>query len=341
MSARGPEFRIPEFRILASSISLIALLFLSVVGGCADPEADAPRLSGASSAPPHGGSEPPDGMSLVPAGEFEMGHSGGHDDEAPVHRVAVKAFFLGRHEVTNAEFAAFVAATGHRTRAEADGHAWCYIEGEREFRRVEGADWRHPQGPGSDLTGLDEHPVVCVSWHDAKTYARWAGGRLPTEAEWEYAARAGNRGHLVADTGSGETPREAAGRTVLAANVWQGTWPDRNLLSDGWFYTAPAGTFPGNAYGVADMLGNVWEWCADWYEPDAYTRAAAGEATGSDPMSGKRVARGGSWFCSANYCSAYSTHFRGASPPDRAFNNVGFRIARGLAPAAPAPEVKR
>ncbi len=332
-------------------------------------------------------------MIEIPGGRFEMGFPGGYDDEKIIHEVELDAFLIDRHEVTNRQFSGFVAATGHRTRSEKDGFCWSYIRGKTAFEALEGADWRHPQGPGSSITDLQDHPVVCVSWHDAAAYAAWAGKRLPTEAEWEYAARGGSKRHFRArvrevdlasgshhgtngrshahasidSTGSAISPDDngaphskggalshsqpAAGAVegpgpgpeldveLIKANVWQGTWPRENRLSDGYYYTAPVGGFSPNVFGIQDMLGNVWEWTADWYLADYYrespVRNPRGPATGEH-----RVARGGSWFCSANYCSAYSTHYRGASPTDRGFNNVGFRCAADLPGQAGSPEAQ-
>lgn len=293
----------------------------------------------------------PEGMVHVPAGVFEMGREGGHDDEGPVHAVELDAFFIDRTEVTNAEFGAFVEATGYVTQAERDGFAWCYLKGESDFRQVPGAQWRHPQGPESSIDDIMDHPVVCVSWEDAHAYAAWAGKRLPTEAQWEYAARAAGGVHLTGyganSAGEGETDSSAGttqatetkthpasgeapsvageeGIRTVQANFWQGTWPERNHLEDRHFYTAPAGSYAPNALGVHDMIGNVWEWTADYYAPDFYARSPRRNPAG--PETGQhRVARGGSWFCSPNYCGAYSTHYRGASPPTNAFNNMGFR----------------
>ena len=319
-----------------------------------------------------------------------MGFVEGYDDEKIIHEVELDAFLIDRHEVTNRQFARFVAATGHRTRSEKDGFCWSYIQGNTDFEALEGADWRHPQGPGSSLNDLQDHPVVCVSWHDAAAYAAWAGKRLPTEAEWEYAARGGSKRHFRArvreiDLASGShhgtdglshaqapnnssvspddqgAPHSKGGALshshsatsavadpvpggksdveLIQANVWQGTWPRENRLSDGYYYTAPVGGFSPNAFGIQDMLGNVWEWTADWYSADYYgespVRNPRGPATGEH-----RVARGGSWFCSANYCGAYSTHYRGASPTDRGFNNVGFRCAADPSGPSGSPETR-
>jgi formylglycine-generating enzyme required for sulfatase activity len=265
------------------------------------------------------------GMVLVRGGTFDMGSADDAADEAPMHAVEVTDFLLDATEVTNREFAAFVAATGHVTAAERDGGAWVYRKGADGFRFTQGADWRHPGGPESSVADVMDHPVVCVSWSDADAYARWAKKRLPTEAEWEYAARAGG-GHVRAALTQEEWD-DALG--VVRANVWQGPWPLRNDLVDGFFGTAPAASYRPNALGLFDMIGNAWEWCGDWYGVGYYGVAPRRDPAG--PESGeRRVARGGSWFCSAGYCGAYSTHFRGASPPGRAFNNVGFRCAADL-----------
>jgi len=265
------------------------------------------------------------GMIRITGGEFVMGREGSHADEAPAHEVAVDVFWLDAHEVTNREFAAFVAATGHITRAEREGRCWAYVAGATQFEALPGTDWRHPQGPDSSLDDRWDHPVVCVSWHDARAYAEWAGKRLPTEAEWEYAARAGSAAHAIARAAA--ATHADPGLDRMDANIWEGTWPENNLLDDGHYYTAPVASYSPNGWGLHDMIGNVWEWTGDWYAADYYADSPRHGPTGADGGD-TRVARGGSWFCSANYCGAYSTHFRGASPPDRAFNNVGFRCAR-------------
>ncbi len=263
-------------------------------------------------------------MVWVAGGTFEQGYAAGDADEGPVREVRVDGFWLDRHEVTNAEFAAFVADTGYETSAERNGYAWCFLEGSTAFEQVTGADWRHPNGPDSSIAGLDDHPVVNVSWEDARAFARWAGKRLPTEAEWEFAARGRTGAHYAAAVAG---PRDAPEVTLVQANIWQGSFPERNTAEDGYVYTAPSGSFPANGLGLHDMVGNVWEWCADWYAADYYADGPTFNPTG--PTTGsRRVARGGSWYCSEAYCSAYSTHYRGASPPAQAFNNVGFRCAR-------------
>lgn len=248
-----------------------------------------------------------DDMVPVPGGEYIVGDS--HEHDAPIRRVRVDRFLIDRHEVTNRQFAAFVAAAGHVTGAEHEGGAWVYRGGEADWKWIRGADWRHPLGPDSSITAALDHPVVAVTWHDAAEYAAWAGKRLPTETEWEVAARAGTPANTVP---SASNPARDG-----SANVWQGTWPRRNEMLDRFFYTAPVGSFRPNALGLYDTIGNVWEWTADWYR----------EGAGNEPPS-LRVAKGGSWFCSANYCGAFRPGFRGKSPPSHAFNNVGFRCAR-------------
>lgn len=260
-------------------------------------------------------------MALIPEGTYSVGD--GHD--APVRTVSLSPCYIDRHEVTNRQFAEFVKATGYVTTAEKEGGGWCYIAGERDWRFVRGANWRHPLGPGSSIEGAEEYPVVLVSWHDAVAYARWAGKRLPTEAEWEVAARAGKP--------ESEQPLVPVnGGAAVPANFWQGTWPNENLLEDGFVYASPVGSFPANEWGIYDTVGNVWEWTADWYAADV---PAAAKDPGGPETGTRRVAKGGSWFCSSNYCSAYRPGFRGKSPPDRAFNNVGFRCAKDARPSEP------
>jgi formylglycine-generating enzyme required for sulfatase activity len=252
-----------------------------------------------------------DDMLLVPAGVYTIGdESEQASGDAPIRRAQLPAFRIDRHEVTNRQFTEFIRATSYVTTAEREGGAWIYRGGDTDWSYARGADWRHPLGPGSDIERAWDHPVVLLSWYDARAYAHWAGKRLPTEAEWEVAARGGVAPHLVARHVLAHLiPHSAAAPTT--ANVWQGRWPQRNSVGDGFFYTAPVGSFPPNRIGLYDMIGNVWEWTADAY----------------DSQGALRVARGGSWFCSSNYCAAYRAGFRGKSPPDHAFNNVGFRCA--------------
>jgi formylglycine-generating enzyme len=275
-------------------------------------------------------------MILIKGGTFQMGFAHGHADEKPLHEVQLDSFLLDRHPVTNRQFARFVEATGYVTQAERQGHAWGFLPGDTGFRQIDGANWRQPEGKGSTIDERMEHPVVCVSWHDAQAYAEWAGIRLPTEAEWEYAARARGGAHAATDPG----PRAGEQRTPVQhqpgdggpvqhvrANVWHGDWPVQRDPIKGFNSTTPVGSFKANALGLHDMIGNVWEWTADWYAADYYGRSPKENPQG--PENGEyRVARGGSWFCSPAYCSAYNTHYRGASSPDQGFTNVGFRCAK-------------
>jgi formylglycine-generating enzyme len=247
-------------------------------------------------------------------------HLVGEDDERPQHRVTLTPLVIDATEVTNAEFSSFIAATGYRTDAERKGYSWVFKRGMKDWEAVDGADWRHPLGPGSTIAELANHPVVHVSWNDAAAFAKWAGKRLPTEAEWEYAARGGRKGDVY------PWGNQLAPQNKPLANYWQGTWPNDNKLEDGFYYISPVASFSPNGFGLYDMTGNVWEWTADFYDSDYYKYSPAKDPRG--PVSGQmRVARGGSWFCSANYCGAYRVAFRGKSPQDSSFNNVGFRCA--------------
>ncbi|MET0788704.1 MAG: formylglycine-generating enzyme family protein [Cellulomonas sp.] len=271
----------------------------------------------------------------VPGGVFAMGHDGSDgypsDGEGPAHVVDVRPFRMMRTTVTNAQFASFVDATGYRTEAEAYGWSFVFagllpddfpptrgVAATPWWRQVEGADWRHPEGPHSDVRERDEHPVVHVSWSDASAFAAWAGVRLPTEAEWERAARGGREG---AHYPWGHE-REPGGEHLM--NVWQGDFPSRNTLDDGYLGTAPAEAFPPNGFGLHTMTGNVWEWCQDWFAVDTYRSSAASNPTG--PSTGEsRVMRGGSYLCHESYCFRYRVDSRSSSSPDSSAGNVGFR----------------
>jgi formylglycine-generating enzyme required for sulfatase activity len=299
-------------------------------------------------------------MAWVPGGEFVMGTAGDtpHRNEQPAHPVRVAGFYVDETEVTNAQFRVFVAATGYVTTAEKPPDwdemrkalppdtpkppADQLVAGSLVFRPTAGpvplaefdrwwhwtpgACWKHPEGPGSDLAGRDDHPVVHVSWDDATAYARWAGKRLPTEAEWEYAARGGLAGKRF--VWGDEPPADRS------ANIWQGDFPHRNTVADGWERTAPVRSYPPNGYGLYDTAGNVWEWCADWYRADAYAAAPrlsvnpGGPDTFWDPREPrvpKRVVRGGSFLCHVTYCESYRPAARRGTATDTGMSHTGFR----------------
>lgn len=269
---------------------------------------------------------PPSSMVEIPAGVYELGDP--DEADAPSRKVRLDPFMMDATEVTNDQFAAFVKDTGHITTAEKEGGSWLYVGGTSDWEFVPGSNWRQPLGDDSDINQAGGHPVVCVSWNDAAAYAKWAGKRLPTEAEWEAAARAGmEESHHHGSEHHDQDPGKG--------NTWQGTWPQKNTLADGYFYTSPAGAYAASEAGLYDMIGNVWEWTADWYEADPPGTDEIAENPTGAASGDRRVARGGSWFCSPNYCAAYRPGFRGKSPPDRSFNNVGFRCAKDSPASAP------
>ena len=251
------------------------------------------------------------------------------DGEGPVREVSVASFRIGAHPVTNEEFAGFVDQTGYRTDAERSGWSFVFAgllpddfpptrgaAAAPWWRRVDGATWDHPQGSHSDLEGRSDHPVVHVSWHDAAMYCRWSGTRLPTESEWEYAARGGLEQARFA-WGDELTPD---GRHM--ANIWQGTFPSHNTLEDGFLGTSPVGAYPANGYGLVDCAGNVWEWCDDFFRREHGRAAEAGTTTG-----GSRVIRGGSYLCHESYCNRYRVAARSSNTRDSTTGNMGFRVA--------------
>ena len=307
----------------------------------------------------------PDGMVWIPGGEFSMGANDPPDmhevgmqateDARPIHRVHVDGFFMDRTVVTNAQFAAFVKATGYVTLAErvpsakdfptappenliagsvvftAPDHAVPLNNHHQWWSYVKDANWRRPLGPKSDLKGKDNHPVVHVAYEDAVAYARWAGGRLPTEAEWEFAARGGAAGQPFV---WGDTFRPDG---EWMANTHEGHFPNHDSAEDGYAGIAPVAQFPPNQYGLFDMAGNVWQWTSDWYRPDYYAQLAAAGAVArnpagpdspfdpSEPGQPKKVHRGGSFLCTDQYCSRYIVGTRGKGEVSTGTNHVGFR----------------
>lgn len=277
---------------------------------------------------------------LVPAGSFLMGDSSGDrnaaDGEVPLHTVSLDSFSIDATAVTNAAFAAFVDATQYVTEAERFGFSAVFhlaLAAPAEdilgvppeapwWRGVQGADWRHPGGRDSSIEGLEDHPVVHVSWNDAVAYCEWSGRRLPTEAEWEYASRGGLDGSKYP---WGDDEVDAGG---WQANIFQGTFPIQNTAEDGWSTTAPVRTFAPNGYGLWQTVGNVWEWCADWFDPGYYSASPLDNPAGPARGSG-RVLRGGSYLCHLSYCNRYRNSARSQNTPDSSMGNAGFRtVAR-------------
>jgi formylglycine-generating enzyme required for sulfatase activity len=347
--------------MMKKSLALVALGILAAGGAYA-----LVRSTRASGPTPRPAGEPPAEMVWIPGGEFTMGTNApdlAWPEEKPAHRVRVRGFWMDEHEVTNAQFRKFVEATGYVTTAEQTPTAEEILKnsppgtpappreklvpGSMVFRPTKskvdtsdytqwwawtpGASWKHPEGPASTIDGRETHPVVHVSWDDAAAYARWAGKRLPTEAEWEFAARGGlvDKPYVW-----GDEPFSAA---KPQANIWQGQFPNYNSRVDGFERTAPVKSFAPNGYGLYDMAGNVWEWCSDWFDPELYAKRASGgvvvDPTGPEAPPGpayaaRRVERGGSFLCCDEYCSRYRPSARHGGAPDTGMSHVGFRCVR-------------
>lgn len=261
-------------------------------------------------------------MVLLPGGTFRMGDDFATPaDQRPAHDVSLPPLWFDRHEVTNRQFAAFVRAAGYLTTAETQDWASVFDRQKKSWVKRPGANWRHPSGPDSRIDGRDNFPVVQVSWYDAQAYAQWAGKRLPSEAEWEYAARAGIRGAAY-PWGPQET---IAGR--YQGNYWQGWFPDKDLALDGFDGLAPVASFSPNRFGLYDMAGNAWEWCRDYYAADYY-RSSPDAAPPGPEQGTDRVVRGGSWLSADSDGAAFRVAARGKRPPGSCSQDVGFRCVR-------------
>jgi sulfatase modifying factor 1 len=279
-------------------------------------------------------------MLVLEGGAFEMGGDNdagfANDGELPVHSVRLPTFALDAHATTNRDFAVFVAETGYRTEAERIGWSFVFhlllpcnfpptrgVAHAPWWRQVEGACWKRPEGPDSVVDSRLDHPVVHVSWNDAQAYAVWAGKRLPTEAEWEYAARGGIR-RARFPWGDELTP-DGEHRS----NIWQGRFPTVNTVEDGHLGTAPVDAYQKNGFGLYNMAGNVWEWCEDWFDAAYYGRSPVDDPRG--PVAGtERVIRGGSYLCHSSYCARYRVGARSRNTPDSSSGNTGFRCAVSL-----------
>lgn len=328
------------------------------------------------------------GMTWIEGGTFQMGADNrqASEDEYPKHQVTVSGFWMDRTEVTNAQFAAFVRATGYITTAEKKpdweqlkkqlppgttkpdesllvaaslvfappDHPVALDDYSQWWAWKKGASWSHPEGPDSDLKGKMSYPVVQVSWDDAAAYCKWAGKRLPTEAEWEYAARGGLKNNVypwgnepVAGRASGNGGSASRGSASDGSasggkprgNFWEGHFPDKNTEADHYYHTAPVGSFQPNGYGLFDMAGNVWEWCADYYNNKYYTtvnrpggvsnpRGPEKSYDPDEPYAVKRVIRGGSFLCNESYCTGYRVSRRMKSTEDSGMEHVGFRCVQ-------------
>jgi len=307
-----------------------------------------------------------DGMVWVPSGTFQMGgdNSQAQPDEYPKHKVTLTGFWMDATEVTNAQFALFVKATGYITTAEQKPD-WNILKKQlpagtpkppdsllvpaslvfvaakgrvslndytQWWAWKKGADWKHPHGPGSNIKGKDNYPVVQVSFYDVQAYCKWAGKRLPTEAEWEWAARGGLTNNIY------PWGNEPVNSGKPKANTWEGVFPYKNTVKDGYYYLAPVASFPANGYHLYDMAGNVWEWCADYYNNKYYSTLNPNGVTNpqgptksydpDEPLAIKRVVRGGSFLCNDSYCSGYRVARRMKTSEDSGMEHLGFRCVQ-------------
>ncbi|PZU46760.1 MAG: formylglycine-generating enzyme family protein [Sphingomonas sp.] len=305
------------FRILVAIAALITLP--GGRAGSAAPEPEPPSCP-----------QPASSELWIPGGKVRIGTDRGYADEGPAHEVTLKGFWIDQHEVTNRQFATFVAATGYITRAERDGGSIVFRPpGPKEvpvhprdwWRHVKGADWKHPEGPGSDLRRRGQHPVVHVAYEDALAYADWAGRALPSEEQFEHASR-------------GDMAESLDQPPADTANTWQGRFPVKNDRKDGHAGLAPVGCFKTNSHGLSDMIGNAWEWTRSWYLP-SHAPLVMGEGAPGNPSfdpaqpdARVRVIKGGSFLCAPNYCARYRPEARHAQDETAGASHLGFRTIR-------------
>ncbi len=349
---KGPMMFLAAFAVFAGAAGAIMLALNTPSAEDSPAAVTVPEI-------PHGPTPP--GMVWLPGAEFTMGSDNAlaRPEEKPAHRVRVTGFFIDKTEVTNTQFQAFVEATSYVTTAEqppdlkaimaelppntppppkemlvpgalvfvAPANPVSLNDSSQWWSYKPGANWKHPEGPESSITARMNHPVVQVSWDDAVAYAVWAHKRLPTEAQWEYAARGGLNGTMFTWGDRPATPKDA--------NYFQGHFPDHDTGADGFTSTAPVGSFPPNGFGLFDMAGNVWEWCSDWYDVSYYATQAKGIAENpagpekshdpTQPYSPLRAVRGGSFLCADNYCFRYRPSARQGTSPDTGMVHTGFR----------------
>ena len=346
-----------SIRLCAGLLGSLAIATPCGAGEAADA---APKLCAAYSGLPEG-TGAKTGMTFIPGGSFVMGSDRQQPEERSTHFVRVDGFWIDRHEVTNAQFARFVAATGYVTLAERGLDPKTYPGASEDllapgsalfvqpmtadrggsnaqwWQYVKGANWHQPEGPGSTIAGRENHPVVHVAYEDALAYARWLGRELPTEAQWEFAARGGKFDEQ--DWMSAYAPD---GTPI--ANTWQGIFPVYNSAEDGYVGTAPVGCFKANGYGLYDMIGNVWEWTSDWYRA-GHSKEPAVNPMGPDIMqvgliagqAPSKVIKGGSYLCAHNYCARYRPTSRQPQEVDLSTGHVGFRTVLNAGSSSGAP----
>jgi sulfatase modifying factor 1 len=284
-------------------------------------------------------------MIHLPGGYFLMGTDDPNgfpaDGEGPVRRILLDAFLMDRTPVTNEAFARFVTSAGYKTEAERFGWSFVFegdlaeslqpreaVPGVDWWKRVDGACWSHPEGPNSNLGERASYPVVQVSWNDAAAYAAWAGKRLPTEAEWEYAARGGLEQKLY------PWGNELLPDGEHRCNIWQGTFPHKNTAEDGFVGLCPVDAFQANSFGLLSMTGNTWEWCADWFDAEYHVNATRANPVGP-PVGVARVLKGGSYLCHKSYCNRYRVAARSSNTPDSGTTNMSFRCVRDVGAVEP------